>query len=154
MPLPRSRRESSANVVVLPCLEAIETSSLIRTITGSAGRGAVPQRLAWTIVGTVRQRGHVLLHRSTAPHEVLRALGCEGESLKDLFNSTCKQDLFAGHDSALVEAVKKLLGWSTASRSNISVAHAMNAGSRADAQLALHVSAALMLRLIAMSTIE
>lgn len=83
----------------------------------------------------------------TALQEALSALGCEGNSLGKLGASAREMGLLAPHDVTLADAIRKILDWVSADRSESGDAHNASPATRDDAWFTVHVVGALILRL-------
>lgn len=83
-----------------------------------------------------------------ALEEVLKALGCGGNSLGSRLVSAKKIGLLARHDSTLAAGVEKFLGWVGGDRSEMGDSHGVTGAVVADAWLMVHVVGALIVRLV------
>jgi hypothetical protein len=83
----------------------------------------------------------------TALQEALLVLGCKGNALGPLIKSARNGGLLAPHDSAMTEAVERLMNWVSADRSESGDGHRVVAVTTDDAWLMVHVVGALILRL-------
>lgn len=84
---------------------------------------------------------------ASALQETLTLLGCTGNSLGPLAKSAREKGLLAPHDSPLAEALKRIIDWASADRSEKGDAHPGPSPSPADAWFAVHTVGALILRL-------
>lgn len=91
--------------------------------------------------------GDAITDAGTALQEALLLCGAEGNSLGPLAKSAAKMGLLAPHDSAFADAVKKMIDWVSADRSETGDAHKIGTENRDDAWFAVHVVGALILRL-------
>lgn len=85
---------------------------------------------------------------STMLQSVFRALDCDAQTLGAQFTQAKQRGFLMQHDTHLISSIHALTQWITANRSGRSTAHEPNDGTKEDAQLALHISSALALRLI------
>lgn len=91
--------------------------------------------------------GASITSAGSALQAALQSLGAKGNDLGALFSDGMRRGFLQGHDARLLDAFKSLGGWVTADRSNRGNAHGPASASRADAQFALHIVAATVLRL-------
>jgi len=84
----------------------------------------------------------------SAVQETLQALGATGNDLGALFASAKEKGFLRAADSQLLQAIKNLLSWLTANRSERGNAHGASSATRHDAQFAVNTAASLMLRLM------
>jgi hypothetical protein len=81
---------------------------------------------------------------AAALENMLRTLGCQGNSLGPLIKSAKTKGVLAHHDGNLVSP---LMNWVSADRSETGDAHGKQVASVADAWLIVHVVGALLLRI-------
>ena len=91
--------------------------------------------------------GASITSAGSALQQTLVALGAEGQNLGALMSDAKRRGFLMGHDEKLVSAYKAIADWITADRSNRGTAHAASSSGRADAELAIHVVASLIVRL-------
>ncbi|KGJ76956.1 hypothetical protein GY21_08515 [Cryobacterium roopkundense] len=94
------------------------------------------------------QYGAAITSAGSALQTTLEALGASGSNLGALFANARSRGFLMGHDAKLLESYKSLVDWATADRSNRGTAHGAATAQRADADMTLHVVAALIIRLI------
>ena len=82
-----------------------------------------------------------------AVEEMLKALGCEGNSIGPRLSDARKKGLIAGHDVPLLGQVAKAADWVSAERSERGDAHTSPVADREDAWLAVHIAGAFILRM-------
>lgn len=87
----------------------------------------------------------------SAVQETLQALGARGNDLGQLFADAKNRGFLLSADAQLLNMIKGLTSWQTANRSARGNAHGASSAQAADAQLAIHVAAALMVRLMQFS---
>lgn len=92
--------------------------------------------------------GQAITAAASALQDTLRAFGATGQTLASQINSARSRNLIMAHDAKLFEMVKMATDWLTADRSNRGNAHGASSATRADAQLAIHIAASIMLRLM------
>lgn len=83
-----------------------------------------------------------------ALEEVLKSLGCEGNSLGSRLADSKKRGLLAKHDSPLIAGVEKFIGWVGGDRSELGDSHGVTNAVIADAWLMVHVTGAIIIRLV------
>lgn len=84
-----------------------------------------------------------------ALQETLVAVGARGNSIGSLLNDLRKKELITAYDSKLAEGIALIGEWVSADRSERGDAHREGDATRDDAWLAIRVSGALILRLLA-----
>lgn len=82
-----------------------------------------------------------------ALQELLTALGCEGQQLRDQIALAKKRKLLAGHDARYLAALYESLNWVGADRSQTGESHHASDASRDDAWLIVHIVGAFIVRL-------
>jgi hypothetical protein len=94
-----------------------------------------------------RDAGDAITDAATALQEVLKALGCSGNTFGDLISSAKRMGLLAGADNPLAESILKTANWIAAKR-NQGEAHRGDADiSMSDAWMVVHLVGALAIRL-------
>jgi len=88
----------------------------------------------------------------TALQEMLRACGCNGNSIGDLVSDARKKGLLAPHDPKLASGIQSMIEWVGADRSEKGDSHKAGTRSKDDAWLTVHVVGALIVRLAAEKT--
>ncbi|SPF67132.1 Hypothetical protein PROPJV5_0142 [Propionibacterium ruminifibrarum] len=89
-----------------------------------------------------------LTDAGTALQEMLKAVGCEGETLNRQFKDAKTKDVLGGEDSPLLESIEKSMSWVASVRNQKSDAHpGTGNASTADGWLMVHIVGALILRL-------
>lgn len=111
-------------------------------------RGAELAYLEATTALATGQYGASVTAASSTLQEVLAALGAPGETLKKQFQTAKALGLVLSHDERLFDVVQSIGGWLIADRSARGTAHGASKADREDAELAIHVAAAIALRLI------
>ena len=95
------------------------------------------------------QGANAITDAGTALQEALLLLGASGNALGPLITSARKKGLIAGHDSAIVDALRAAAEWVSADRSVSGDAHNARPASTEDAWLTVHIVGAVILRLSA-----
>lgn len=91
-----------------------------------------------------------IIQAGTALHEMLRAMGGEGNTLGDLFRSVRRGKVLAPYDEKLIEALELITEWVNAARSTRGSSHLVHRPTIDDAWLSVRVTAAVLVRLIPM----
>jgi hypothetical protein len=91
--------------------------------------------------------GDAITDAGSALQEMLLAAGAEGNALGPLLASARGKGLLGPYDSKLAEGVKLIGDWVSADRSTRGDAHSASNANIDDAWLAVHVAAALIVRL-------
>lgn len=94
------------------------------------------------------QYGASITTIGSALQETFTALGVDGANLGAQFSTAKDKGLLLNIDEKLYDAYKKIGDWITANRSNRGNAHGAASAQREDAELAIHVIASLIVRLI------
>jgi hypothetical protein len=98
------------------------------------------------------QYGASITAIGSALQETFRALGVEGQTLAAQFSAARRENgLLHTVDEKLFDAYKKIGDWITATRSVRGNAHGAATAEREDAELAVHVIASLIIRLVQIS---
>jgi hypothetical protein len=92
--------------------------------------------------------GASITSSGSALQQTFVALGAQGQNLGALVADARSRGFLMAHDEKLVTAYKNIADWITADRSNRGTAHSADSSTRADAELAIHVVAALIIRLV------
>lgn len=92
--------------------------------------------------------GASITSSASALQQTLVALGSKGQNLGALFLDARRRGFLMSHDEKLMNAFRSIGDWVTADRSNRGNAHGASIALREDAELAIHVIAALIIRLI------
>jgi hypothetical protein len=94
------------------------------------------------------QYGAAITSAGSALQATLEALGATGANLGAIYSDAKRRGFLLGHDSKLLDSYKLIADWITADRSNRGTAHGAASAERADADMAVHIIAALVIRLI------
>lgn len=94
------------------------------------------------------QYGAAITSAGSALQATLEALGATGSNLGAIFSDAKRRGFLMGHDTKLLDSYKLIADWITADRSNRGTAHGAGSAERADADMAVHIVAALVIRLI------
>jgi len=143
----RKRDNQPLHLVVIQPVEVLLSSD---PLYASAERAYVE---ASTALGQGSYGSAVSLTYS-AVQETFQALGARGGDLGALFNDAKNKGFLRGVDGNLLTAIKALDGWLTGNRSNRGNSHGASDADRDDAQLSIHVAAALMIRLMKLNPSE
>lgn len=92
--------------------------------------------------------GSAITGAASALQESLSAIGASDTTLKRQVEKARQLGVFQGHDARLIEVLTLISGWFNADRSARGDAHGAPAAKKEDAELALHIAAAIMLRLM------
>lgn len=89
-----------------------------------------------------------LTDAGTALQEMLKAIGCSGETLGKQFKEAKSKQLLGNEDSPLLDAIERTMNWVASVRNQKSDAHPGNGtANKADGWLMVHIVGALILRL-------
>jgi hypothetical protein len=93
------------------------------------------------------QYGAAITSASSTLQEALTVLGAPGSTLRHQFVAARKANLFKGHDDRILTVIEAIGGWFNGDRSARGGAHGAATARREDAELAIHIAAATVLRL-------
>lgn len=142
----KERGAEPLHVDVIQPVEAALTSDPRFTKAEAAYQDAVTSMATGHYGASITSAGSAL-------QQTLVGLGAKGGDLGALFADARKHGFLMGHDEKLFQAFKSISGWITADRSNRGTAHNASDADRDDAQLAIHIVASLIIRLVKLAPV-
>lgn len=93
------------------------------------------------------EAGDAITDAATALQDVLKALGCTGNTLGDLLSSARRSGLTKGNDTPLTESIGRTVNWVAAKRNDGEAHHGDPDVEMSEAWMVVHVVGALIIRL-------
>lgn len=128
-------------------LHVAVTAPLLRLLAGRAGWDSVEASYQSALEEIGQDPADAITDAGTALQAALELRGCEGNALGPLVKDALKKGILAPHDQTLGRAIKSIIDWASADRSQLGDAHPGPKPSSSDAWLTVHIVGALILRL-------